>query len=803
VRAEGSPASVAPRVNGAALTDEPRLLWYAPANPFYLRGPPVTSPGVPLSDPKSNFIWKAACLVVAAAFLLSGLLLSAQAQSPGMAGIAAPAWQVRSLDAPKWFEDMGPRNLALDAAGRPHVAYGGDHLYYAWFDGAFWQQVVVDASPGAGRYAAFSPDATGAPHFLYYDAVRNAVRYATSEGAGWRTETVQAGVTLDAALGFALDASGAAHAAYRDATTGTVTYARRAAGGWVHESVESVAGGAVDFALVESTPHLVYGTGALRHAQRDAGGWTTQTVDPAGVMLARSLAVDSGGSPQVAYTGTNGGGRAELRLARLTRTSWLVQVVDTLLPYEVGFEPSLRLDKQDYAHISYGAYNGLKYARWTGSEWFRQVADAAGGRDTSLALDAAGTLHITYRRGLELVYVRRPGLNWTFRALDTARTTGLYTALALDASGNAGDEVHISYRDAESGSLRYARQSGEAWALQVVDAAPGLPAYTAIALQDGLPRIVYYRYADVQTPGQLRYAMWTGSQWQLTTVDSDVGALDTTGPKQPALRFDAGGQPHIAYYDGGDQSVKVAVWAGDAWVADTVAGPTQTGEAISLALDRGAVPHVSFFDAQADALIYAARAGTTWDAAEVAQGAFAGRFNSLALDAADAPHLCFTQESEETSDLRYARLTAAGWQVETVDTGAPVTGSYCALALDGAGTPHVAYLDDARAVLKYAHRARDSWAITTVDAAGAVGQYATLALGAAGAPRIAYMGMTVRDLKYAALVDEPVSSPTPTSSPTVTYTPTATATPTVTHTPTPTATFSPEAERVYLPLVVR
>ncbi len=776
---------------------------------------PVIPLGVPLSDPKSNFAWKAACLVVAAVILLSGVLLSAQAQSPGPAGSAALAWRVRSLDAPKWFEDMGPRSLALDAAGWPHVAYGGDYLYYAWFDGIFWQQVVVDAGPGAGRYAALRLDATGAPHFLYYDAVRNAVSYATREVAGWRTETVQAGVTLDAALGFALDAAGTAHAAYRDATTGSVAYARRAAGGWVHESVEKAAGGAVDLALVESTPHLVYGTGALRHAQRDAGGWTTQTVDPAGVMLGRSLAVDSGGSPQVAYTGTNIGGRAELRLARLTRTGWLVQVVDTVLPHEVGFEPSLRLDRQDYAHISYRAYNGLKYARWTGSAWYRVVVDDVESRDTSLALDAAGTPHITYRRGLELVYASRPGINWAFRTLDTARTTGLYTALALDAGGNAGDEAggaaHISYRDAESGSLRYARQSGETWALQVVDATPGLPAYTAIALQDGQPRIVYYRYPDVQTPGQLRYAAWTGSQWQLTTIDGDVGALDTTGPKRPALRFDAGRQPHIAYYDGSDQSVKVAVWTGAAWIADTAAGPTQTGEALSLALDRAAEPHLSFYDAQVDALVYMTRTGTTWDRAEVAQGAFAGRFNALALDAADAPDLCFTQESGVTSDLRYAYLTAGGWQVETVETGAPVTGSYCALALDGAGTPHLAYLDDTRAVLKYAHRAGGSWTITTVDAAGAAGQYAALALDAAGAPRIAYMGMTVRDLKYAALVDE--VSPTATSSPVVTYTPTATSSPQVTHTPSPTATASPtvtatssppsDALHLYLPLVIR
>ncbi|OQA45578.1 MAG: hypothetical protein BWY52_01255 [Chloroflexi bacterium ADurb.Bin325] len=333
----------------------------------------------------------------------------------------------------------------------------------------------------------------------------------------------------------------------------------------------------------------------------------------------------------------------------------------------------------------------------------------------------------------------------------------------------------------------------------MVDAAPGLPAYTAIALQDGRPRIAYYYYADIRTPGQLRYAAWMGDQWQLSIVDSDVGPLDSTGPKRPALRF-AADRPYIAYYDGGDQTVKVATWADGAWAADVVSGPTQTGESISLALDRGAAVHLSFYDARAAALVYAVRAGAIWATTEVAAEAFAGWFSSLALDAADRPHICFTQETEETSDLRYAHLTAAGWQVETVETGAPVTGDYCALALDAAGAAHIAYLDDERAVLRYARRAAEGWACETVDAAGAVGQYAALALDASAAPRIAYAGMTVRDLKFAALVDDAAATATPTT----TVTPTSTPPPAATSTTTPTATLAPaETPRVYLPLLVR
>lgn len=36
-----------------------------------------------------------------------------------------------TVDDVRTFGHVGNRSLALDAAGRPHIAYGGDHLYHA------------------------------------------------------------------------------------------------------------------------------------------------------------------------------------------------------------------------------------------------------------------------------------------------------------------------------------------------------------------------------------------------------------------------------------------------------------------------------------------------------------------------------------------------------------------------------------------------------------------------------------------------------------------------------------------------
>jgi hypothetical protein len=46
---------------------------------------------------------------------------------------ASGDWHVECVDCPKWFY-MTNQSLRLDSDGYPHLAYGGEHLYYAWHD---------------------------------------------------------------------------------------------------------------------------------------------------------------------------------------------------------------------------------------------------------------------------------------------------------------------------------------------------------------------------------------------------------------------------------------------------------------------------------------------------------------------------------------------------------------------------------------------------------------------------------------------------------------------------------------------
>jgi uncharacterized repeat protein (TIGR01451 family) len=103
------------------------------------------------------------------------VLLQAGQEQPSQAG----GWTIDCPDCPKLFSSMTDRSLRLDAAGRPHVAYGQDHLYYAWHDGVAWRYETADASPGVGIYASLALDGGGSPHISYWDETTGDLHHAT------------------------------------------------------------------------------------------------------------------------------------------------------------------------------------------------------------------------------------------------------------------------------------------------------------------------------------------------------------------------------------------------------------------------------------------------------------------------------------------------------------------------------------------------------------------------------------------------------------------------------------------------
>ncbi len=166
---------------------------------------------------------------------------------------------------PKSFTGFFSRALAVDSSDLPHIAYGGDHLYYTYYDGANWNYETVDRSPGTGRYASIALDSSSKVHISYYDDTNNDLKYVTNTTGSWVTETVNSNVDVFSNTSIALDSSGKVHIGYSVITinnftiSGNLKYTTNATGFWVTETVDSSRGLGMSIALDTSDKvHISY-----------------------------------------------------------------------------------------------------------------------------------------------------------------------------------------------------------------------------------------------------------------------------------------------------------------------------------------------------------------------------------------------------------------------------------------------------------------------------------------------------------------------------------------------------------------
>jgi hypothetical protein len=177
------------------------------------------------------------------------------------------------------------------------------------------------------------------------------------------------------------------------------------------------------------------------------------------------------------------------------------------------------------------------------------------GNYASIALDSSDFIHISYyddeKRILGYASNSDNG-TWFSRPADTANSVGEYTSIAVDQKDSS---AHISYYDANIGDLKYATNANPAdtaskWIVDRVDEVGGVGLYTSIALDaSGIVHITYYDFEN----GNLKYAKGVLGCWVTDSMDTlgDVGLYTS-------VAIDSKDNLHISYYDLDNCALKYA-----------------------------------------------------------------------------------------------------------------------------------------------------------------------------------------------------------------------------------------------------
>ena len=689
----------------------------------------------------------------------------------------AAIWSVEEVEAPHNFSDFYSRSIALDGDGNAHIVYGENHLYHAVAGG---QPEMVDPADGMGRYASVAIDTNGALHVSYFDDTFNDLRYATGTSGNWTVETVDSPGDVGRYSSIAVDSNGVAHIAYYDASNGVLKHASNPSGDWVIETVD--AGPSVGrYACIavdgSDKLHISYydaANGDLKYATGTSGNWTLKTVDSDGdVGQYSSIAVDSDGHAHISYyDATN----VSPRYASNVSGDCIPQEVDSA--DSGGTYTSIAVDSDGHAHISYHSWfldaptytAYLRYAVSVGSGgWARQNVESSEqdsdlGLYTSIFVVGSGLtqqVHISYLGADRTLRYADYGIHppkqtpdWQKQNIDECRAVGTYTSLALDSA----DYVHISYVDQSANKLRYANNTGGAWAFEDVDTVSPLICATSLALDaNDKAHISYFnneerlgyakhypntlvnpfnpppwtietadgsttvgRYSDLalygdhahiaywdEDDGYLRYATNATDEWIITDID-DMG---DTG-RYPSIVLDAEGNAYVSYayiYYGWEPSVtsmnlRYATNVSGGWVTETVDDTALVGEYTSIALDSSNKVHISYFDSSDGNLKYATNASGEWECETVDTNDYVGMYISIALDSSNKVHISYHGWSTDypTSYLKYANNTSGYWVTQTVNSGGNV-GKYSSIALDSSDNVHISYYDEANGSLKYAY----------------------------------------------------------------------------------------------------
>jgi len=327
-----------------------------------------------------------------------------------------------------------------------------------------WHITTVDSESNVSESTDIAIDNNNKPHIVYTGGTNSYMKYAHWNGSKWDIQIFD-----DAYNGsISIDGDNYPHISYLYLLMeeDDAYYARWYNDKWIKEKVTDYCL-SPDMAIDSKyNPHISYFgiTGRIVYAFKIGGEWKKEMVDDIGWNRDPSISVDSNDYPQISYIDEkNGTFKYAIKKVDKGAAGWDIQIFDKPEgAYPYFLDTSIAVDRNNYPHIAYcylAYYEDkyyFKYARWTGSEWNKQViesGDFVNGSYLSLALDKNDYPHIAYYDGTngDLKYAWWDGSKWNFEVVDSDGDVGSYCSIDLKKDGSPVS--HIMMRQMATSSM--------------------------------------------------------------------------------------------------------------------------------------------------------------------------------------------------------------------------------------------------------------------------------------------------------------------------------------------------------------
>ena len=369
--------------------------------------------------------------------------------------------------------------------------------------------------------------------------------------------------------------------------------------------------------------------------------------------------------------------------------------------------------------------------------------------------------------------------SWTMEVLDSSRSEGFGSSMAIDDNGN----IHVSYYDYYMSSdleIRYGFFDGENWYTETIDIGLGSAGVhsTALDLDDnGCPVILYYSEDARQL--RIQYSMPSSSGGTPCSWDPEpvIVASETSGTAYNvhalySLAVEGAGSSLVTHISYTFYCENEPNWNGDLmyasfdesedteWQFETIATSSLTGFN-SIKLDDNGDPHIAYYDADMRTIYYTyfEQLGCScWSTETIANDVnLLGAGSILSLDLGpnwlNTASVAYVEASD--SMLKLVVRSGGPWLVTNIaDTNGGADNS---LAFDHNGNQNIAFTEGGMSptdsnTLKFAHHNGEVWNVATIDSGGneenRVGINPSLVYDQNGKPIVSHLDYTTGNLRF-------------------------------------------------------